>query len=94
MSRVYLLFTVFVLFIFLGCGGEGSSPTGEQLTIDKCARCHAQMITCSNLDQGKEYWERTVRRMAEKDMDMSEKEQALVVDYLNNLSPGTGPVCD
>jgi len=94
MSRVYFLFVVVVLFIFIGCSGGESPPSGEKLTLKKCNQCHSHMITCSSLDKGKEYWEGTVRRMAEKDMDISKEEESQVVDYLNNLSPGAGPVCN
>ncbi|GEM_PF-3517858 len=94
MSRVYFLFAVVALFIFIGCSGGEGSPSGKDLTLKKCNQCHSHMITCSSLDEGKEYWEGTVRRMAEKDMDISKQEQSLVVDYLNNLSPGSEPICN
>ncbi len=93
MSRIYCLFMVSFLILF-GCSIGGTTTSGKELTLKKCEQCHSHMITCSKLDKGKDYWEATVHRMAKKDMDLSKEQESSIVDYLNDLSPGSEPICN
>jgi cytochrome c5 len=78
--------------VLLACGQD--TPLGQKVATTACVTCHSNLITCTNLDKDREYWEKTVQRMADKGMDISGEEQQAVVDYLSDLEPGSKPVCD
>lgn len=78
--------------VLIACG-EGV-PQGEKVATGPCVQCHSSLITCSNLDKDRDYWENTVNRMVKKDMEISDQEQEAVVEYLSGLEPGSSPICD
>jgi len=78
--------------VFIACGED--VPQGEKLATGACVQCHSNLVTCSNLDKDQTYWENTVNRMVKKGMEISDREQEAVTEYLNGLEPGASPVCD
>ena len=77
----------------LACQGK-AQPKGQTLFTDKCASCHSNQITCMNLGKDLAYWEKTVARMADKGMEMTQKDQTLVSEYLAGLASGDSTVCE
>lgn len=75
------------------CAGQPEAK-GQELLMAKCVSCHSNQITCINLGEDRAYWDKTVARMVNKGMDMSDEEQDLVSEYLTGLEPGAGPVCE
>jgi len=78
--------------VLVACGQDSSQ--GQKVATTACVTCHSNLITCTNLDKDLDYWEKTVQRMVDKGMDITEEEQQAVVDYLSDLEPGSKPVCD
>ncbi|MFP4034716.1 MAG: hypothetical protein ACLFT5_04335 [Desulfovermiculus sp.] len=77
----------------LACQGK-AQPKGQALFTGKCVSCHSSQITCINLGEDRAYWDKTVARMVQKGMDMTQEEQDLVSEYLAGLEPGAEPVCE
>jgi hypothetical protein len=59
-----------------------------------CLSCHSTAITCLELDQDREYWSTTVKRMFKKDNTSVETEDLQrLIDFLDAAAPGSEPVC-
>jgi mono/diheme cytochrome c family protein len=87
-----------LILAFLGlalaaaCGGDATSR-GERLVMTKCVSCHSALIICKNLEGNDSYWADTVERMANMQIDLDREERVAVTSYLQELPPGTEPVC-
>ena len=54
---------------------------GEALLQERCSTCHS-LDRVTRLQKSREEWEQTVTRMVSKGAELSEDEQAVLVDYL------------
>ena len=88
----FLLGAVVSLVLVAACSGQ--TEPGERVVTQQCTSCHARLIMCTNLDQGPQYWEETVERMARKGMDLTEQDKREATSYLNGLQPGADVLCD
>jgi len=61
------------------CSGSGSSQ--EQLLQDRCTSCHS-LAQVEGAQKTREEWDTTVSRMVGKGAQLSEDEQAALVEYL------------
>ncbi len=71
----------------------GADDMGEGLSR-ACSSCHSARRVCRMLGaKDSKGWEKTVRRMVENGADISQDSVGAIADYLDNLKPGTGPMC-
>jgi cytochrome c5 len=85
-----LLLGMVVLFlvaasVLSACGGgtseEPVSIDGETLLQERCTECHGLERTTS-AQKTRAEWDSTVTRMVNKGAELSDEEQAVLVDYL------------
>jgi len=60
---------------------QPASNDGQALLQERCATCHG-LDQVKQAQKSDEEWERTVARMVDKGAQLSEEEQAVLVDYL------------
>ncbi|TWI73200.1 quinohemoprotein amine dehydrogenase alpha subunit-like protein [Desulfobotulus alkaliphilus] len=89
MKKKKTLFPAFVLIAALGLSLALFSPVassdalaeGENLLQNRCTSCHgAGKITRAKKDRNG--WERTVRRMEQKGVQLTDAERSLLIHYL------------
>jgi len=88
LPRMVWLFAFALAFVVLGLAGGGATASGEELVNAECAGCHPLSIITSSANVSQAEWELSVIRMEEKGMSISDKERAVIVDYLVALSAG------
>jgi competence protein ComEA len=81
-----LLLTSTVLFMAIGQAQELPEDVGRAETLKLCKQCH-EMARSISLRQDKAGWSQTMNKMVAFGMKGSEKEFALVVDYLTKHFP-------
>jgi len=59
---------------------------GKALVEERCAECH-DLGRVERAKKGEEEWKATVERMVSKGAQLSEEEQALVIQYLAEAYP-------
>jgi cytochrome c5 len=70
-----------------GSTGGAVSISGEGLLEDRCTECHALERTTS-ASKSRDQWDQTVTRMIGHGAELSDEEQAALVDYLvENYGP-------
>lgn len=81
---IFPLMLVLIMSVFLaGCGNSGESE-GESIYKDKCLTCHGESNIENSTAESVEDWQNVVTTMVGYGMDMSEEDQAKVVEYLAN----------
>jgi cytochrome c5 len=72
---------VFVLVVVVGLAACSSSSSQDQLLRERCTACHG-LAQVEKAQKTREEWDLTVSRMVGKGAQLSEDEQAALVEYL------------
>lgn len=93
-SSIYV--AVMTCFLGLSVAAVGASATDMgQLVVETCSPCHTTKRICLNLGvKSQVAWKSTIQNMVYQGAELNEDQIAPLATYLNELQPGTPPVCD
>lgn len=82
-----------VLLAFAVVSASAGSGVGEQLA-NACGKCHGTDKVCKMVGvKDAAAWRKTIDRMIKRGAQLSPSTAAPAAEYLDNLTPGTGPIC-
>lgn len=91
---VYGTLMGFVVVIMCALAVPGSASDIGGVVKSACTRCHSSKRICLNVGvKSNSLWKATVMNMVRKGAKLPADQVGAAVNYLTNLKPGQGPLC-